>query len=315
MVSLTRLIRTIRTTKNFSTVLLSRQNGKRVPIKFRNGVTLNLTWSQFFLFRDNYNTMRDFSITQVTDDSFRINNEKLDYTGSANDISLILKIKSSSQIEQIEKEIFRIKNKKFELVGSYVSSGLFLLVKEFLEGDYACDCKDMIVLDVGGFQGETAVFFSLMGAKKVIIYEPVAEHHKFILQNIKTNKVNAEIHEEGIGDNNEIRTFNYESTNVGFNFGDVGSKKMQVKIRSASEVIELSKADIAKLDCEGGEKSLVGVPSSTLRKIKLYIIETHGSSIKKALIQKFLDSGFDLTKDTNGDPTSLVYFKRRASFS
>ena len=313
MVSLTRLARTVTTTKNFPTILLYRQNSERVPTRFRNGFTFNLTWSQFVLLRDNYSTMGDFSIQQITDDLFRINNNKLDYTGSIRDISLILKIKSICQIEQIEKDTFRIKNEQFELVGTYVSSGLFFLVNEFLKGDYACNCYDMIVLDVGGFQGETAVFFSLMGAKKVIIYEPVTEHHKFIRRNVEKNNVNAEIHKEGIGEANEVKTINYETTTVGFSFSDIGSRKTQVKIRSVSEVIESSGAEIAKFDCEGGEKSLVGVPSSILRKVRLYIIETHSTSIKRALIQKFLDSGFDITRDTNGDPCSLVYFTRRES--
>jgi FkbM family methyltransferase len=314
MVSLTRLTRTITTTKNFPTILLSRQNSKRVPTKFRNGFTFDLTWSQFVLLRDNYSAMKRFSVQQVTDDLFRINNDKLDYTGSIHDISLILKVKSICQIEQIEKETFRIKNDQFDLVGSYVSSGLFFLVNEFLKGDYACNCYDKIVLDVGGFQGETAVFFSLIGAKKVLIYEPVSEHHKFIQRNIERNNVNAEIHDEGIGEANEVKSINYEKTTVGLGFSDTGSKKMQVKIRSASEVIESSGAEIAKFDCEGGEKSLVGVPSSILRKVRLYIIETHSSSIKKALIQKFLDSGFDMTRSTNGDPCSLEYFERRECF-
>ncbi len=313
MLSLTRLTRTIATTKNFSTVLLSRQNRKRVSIKFRNGFTFNLTWSQFVLLRDNYSTMRDFSIQQVTDDSFRISNDKLDYVGSAFNISLILKVKSNCQIEQIGKETFRLKNEKFELVGSYVSSGLFFLVNEFLKGDYECNCRNMVVLDVGGFQGETAVFFSLMGAKKVVIYEPVAEHHEFILQNVERNNVNAEIHMEGIGETNAVKTINYDKITVGFGFSDIGLKNMQVKVRSASEVIESSGAEIAKFDCEGGEESLVGVPSSVLRKIRLYMIEIHGSNIKKALVQKFLDSGFVVTKDTNGDPCSLVYFERQES--
>lgn len=315
MVSLTRLARTIHTTKNFPTVLLSRQNCKRVPVKFRNGFTFHLTWSQFVLLRDNYGTMRDFSIQQISDDLFRMSNDKLDYIGSANDISLILKVKSNFQIEQLGKDNFRIKNEKFELIGSFVTSGLFFLVNEFLKGDYACDCNNMTVLDIGGFQGETAVFFTLMGAKKVIIYEPVAEHHKFILQNVARNNVNAEIHEEGIGEVNEIKAINYETATVGLGFNVVGSKNMLVKIRNVSEVIESSGADIAKLDCEGGEKSLVCVPCSVLRKIRLYMIETHGSSIKKALVQKFLDSGFNLIKDTNGDPCSLVYFERREAFS
>jgi len=314
MVSLTRLFRTIKTTENFYTALLSRQSGERVPIKFRSGVKFNLTWSQFVLFRDNHNAMRKFLIQQIDEDWFRICNANLDYAGSAYEISFILKVSQNCLIEQIGKEDFKVKNEKFELVGSYVSSGLLLLVIEYLNGDYACDCNGKIVLDVGGFQGETAVFFSLMGAKKIVIYEPVGKHIQFILQNIKTNNVNAEVHEEGIGDINEVRTVNYETTTVGFGFDGVGSKNMQIRIRNATEIIDQSGAEIAKFDCEGGERSLVNVPSSTLRKIRLYMIEIHSSDIKNELVKKFVDSGFIVTRDTQGDPCSLVYFERKTKF-
>ncbi len=311
MLSLTRFAKTLSTTKNFVTVLMSRQNGKRVTVKFRNGFQLNLLWSQFVYFRDNYKTMSDFSINQLNDDLLKITGESLDYVGSASDIGLILKVKEKCQIQQVGKETFRLLNKEFEIVGSYVSSGLFFLVNEFLKGDYAVSCHDKVVLDVGGFEGETAVFFSLMGAKKVVIYEPVAEHHEFIRKNISRNKVTAEIHEEGIGEKNEIKTIHYDITTVGFGFNNIGTKEMNVKVRSATEVIETSGAEIAKFDCEGGELSLVNVPRSTLRKIRFYMIETHSSTIKKALIDKFSDSGFLLTRDSKGDPCCLVHFERR----
>lgn len=301
----------MKTTENFYTALLSRQSGERVPIKFRSGVKFNLSWSQFVLFRDNNNAMKKFLIQQIDKDWFKICNANLDYAGSAYEISFILKVSQNCLIEQIGKEDFRVKNEKFELVGSYVSSGLLLLVIEYLNGDYACDCNGKIVLDVGGFQGETAVFFSLMGAKKVIIYEPVGKHIQFIMQNIKTNNVNAEIHEQGIGDINEVRTVYYETPNVGFGFDGVGSNNMQIKIRNATEIIDQSGAEIAKFDCEGGEKSLINVPSSTLRKIRLYMIETHSSEIKNALVKKFVNSGFNVTRDTQRDSCSLVYFERR----
>ncbi len=311
MSSLSRLIKTIVTTKNFTTVMLSRQNGKRVLVKFRNGLQLNLDWSQFFLFRDNYSTIVEFSIKQLNDDLFRITNNNLDYTGNAFSISLILKVKKNCQIQQIDKETFRVKNDKFELVGSYVSSGLLFLICEFLKGDYECNCRDKVVLDVGGFQGETAVFFSLMGAKKIVIYEPVLEHQKLIQTNVSRNQVNAEIHDEGIGEIDEVKTISYETITVGLGLNGTGTKQMYVKIKNASQVIESSGAEIAKFDCEGGEISLVNVPTSILRKVRLYMIEAHGSDIREALIQRFENAGFVLTKDVHGEHCSLLHFERR----
>jgi predicted RNA methylase len=65
---------------------------------------------------------------------------------------------------------------------------------------YLTDYQDKVVLDVGGFIDDTAVLFATLGAKKVIIYEPVVAHHEIIKINLSFNAVNAEIHEEGIGE-------------------------------------------------------------------------------------------------------------------
>ena len=61
------------------------------------------------------------------------------------------------------------------------------------------DYSGKIVLDIGGYFGETAVLFYYWGASKVVIYEPVEEHLKYIRKNIEANNLNAEIHNEGIG--------------------------------------------------------------------------------------------------------------------
>lgn len=256
--------------------------------------------------------MRGFSINQLDDDLCRLKNEKMDLICPVQDMSLILRVNSKYSIEQTEEGLFKVKSDKFELIGSHVASGLIFLVNEFLNGDYKCNCQDKVVLDIGGFQGETAVFFSVLGAKKVIIYEPVASHHRFIKQNVEMNRVNAEIHDEAIGRRNEVKTINYDEITVGLGFEGSGSKKMNVKIRNVAEVIDTSGADIAKLDCEGGEESLLSVPASILRKVERYMIETHTGAIKKVLIEKFTDAGFEVTKNNPGDPCSLVWFERKA---
>lgn len=311
MKPLSRLAQTVTTTSNFPTALLSRQNKKRVTIKFRNGLEFKLTWSQFVHFRDNYDAIKKFTITQVSDDQFRIKNDKMDLTCTAEDLKFIFRVNSKYSIEQTEDGLFKVTGDGFQLIGSQVTSGLIFIVNEYLNGDYKCDCNGKVVLDIGGFQGETAVFFKLLGAKKVIIYEPVIENHDLIKKNIELNGVNAEIHQEGVGAKDGTVTFNYDDITVGLGQGGTGSKQMVIKVKDISRVIEESNADIAKLDCEGAEENLVNVPADTLRKIELYMIESHSAAIKKALIEKFTACGFEVTKCSNGDPCALLWFERR----
>ncbi len=312
MISPKRLVLTVATTSNFPTALLSRQNKKSVNMKFRNGLSLKLTWSQFVNFRDNYEAMSKFTISQIEDDLFRIKNDQLDITCNAIELGFLLRVSSEYTVEQTKEGLLKVKSDDFELVGSQVESGLILLVYEYLKGEYKCDCAGRVVLDIGGFQGETAVFFSLLGAKKVVLYEPVAAHQEFIKRNIETNRVDAEIHCEGIDLETGTRTFSYDEINAGLGLMCTGSKKMTIKVRNIAEVIDESGADIAKLDCEGAEESLVGVSTSTLRKVERYMIESHSEAIKKALIEKFTNAGFEVTRNIPYGSCALLWFERKA---
>jgi FkbM family methyltransferase len=223
------------------------------------------------------------------------------------------------KVENIDENSFRIKRKDFELVGS---PGICLVMSELESGNYDCDCHGKVVLDVGGFQGESAVFFSKMGANKVIIYEPVTANLPFIKENAQLNHVNVEIHEEGVGEKDGFVAVPYEEDTDNNPFSIVGSSRfgiisrkgaheLEIKVRNAVDVIDKSGADVAKFDCEGSEKYLIDVPTKTLRKIEYYIIEAHSSEIKKHLLQKFQDSRFSLVKgNETSEEVSTVHFKR-----
>jgi FkbM family methyltransferase len=161
---------------------------------------------------------------------------------------------------------------------------------------YNVDFTNKVVLDVGGFMGDTAVYFASRGAKKVIVYEPVAYHNEFGKMNIQLNGVNAELHEAGVGDVNGCKTIYHKS--LGMDFGlNVGNKKMEIKTISVRKMIEESNADIAKFDCEGAEESLLNVTSDVLQKIPFYIIEVHSTRIKNSIITKFEIANFQVVRD------------------
>lgn len=203
----------------------------------------------------------------------------------------------------------------FKKNGAKIAGPLSLLnvLSEGLEEVYSVDCRNKIVLDIGGFIGDSAVFFSAAGAKKVIIYEPVVANHEFIKLNLSLNGINAELHDEGIGETDGYTMIHYDKIDVCFGLNNLGPNKMQIKIRSIRSVIEESCADLAKLDCEGAESALVSVPSEILRKIEFYIIEMHTLDIKKALVKKFRASGFVIVKEIpkiDDEKSSTVFFSR-----
>jgi FkbM family methyltransferase len=184
---------------------------------------------------------------------------------------------------------------------------MFGPVFDLLNGDYDCDCKGKVVLDVGGgLQGESAVFFHRMGAKKVIIYEPIPVYLELIRRNISNNGVNAEFHSAGIGNIDGTQMLRYEKRLC----------EMEVRIKAAESVITESDADIAKFDCEGAEASLVNVHNEVLRRIQLYIIEVHGREVRSAIIRKFNEAGYILKKEIRKDKGStrtIVFLEKKPS--
>jgi FkbM family methyltransferase len=145
----------------------------------------------------------------------------------------------------------------------------------------------------------------------------VLEHHPVICENIRLNNINAELHSEGIGDRDCEKVVAYDKTNGDFGIELDGlPNKLNIKIKDVSKVIDESGADVAKIDCEGAEISLLSVSNSTLRKLEYVMIELHTRQIRQQLIEKFKNSGFTVNRDTdehgNAD-LSIVHFKRKTN--
>lgn len=153
------------------------------------------------------------------------------------------------------------------------------------------DYRRKVVLDVGGFAGETACLFKSWGARKVIIYEPVPENCELIRINVALNKVDAEIHCVGMSDydgDEEVFCWDYGTTP----YGSEASRRI-IRVVPASKILEKG-IDIAKIDCGGCEYSLLTVPCKVLRKIPMYVIEYHLGGQK--LIEKFKACVFNVER-------------------
>jgi len=59
----------------------------------------------------------------------------------------------------------------------------------FVQELYKANVKNKVVIDVGAYRGESAIYFALQGAKKVIALEPDEENHKLALMNVKENRL------------------------------------------------------------------------------------------------------------------------------
>ncbi len=274
MITVKGLIQTFKVAKNPHAFITAKLTKKRANITLKNGSKFTLTWPQFRFLRDNYEFVKKYNL------------------------------------QQIDSETYKIHTASYQIVGSHI---VVFIVHEIESGIYNYDYHGKVVLDIGGFEGESAAFFWSQGAKKVIIYEPVADHQKFIQENVKLNNINAEIHAEGIGNEDGEVTVAYDNADNCFGLEAEGlAGHMNIKVRKAADVIAQSGAEIAKIDCEGAETSLLNVPKEILRRLEYVMIEAHSLQIRRDLIKKFQDSGFCLVKgnENSNDQVSILYFKR-----
>lgn len=330
--------RAITFTANFWTLIpLSVSKGTRI-VCFRNGLTLKLVWTEYWALIHLFECLNEGSFTiKKMKDGYLIQKRKERFSffaSSLKDSSALLELtvrlvsqgwtfeqtddmhlhfnknEIACTVSVLNNNSFSVKFGESEIIGPFDCLCVYFL--ECAQGVYDCDFGNKVVLDVGGFCGETAVFFSSKGARKVIIYEPVPKHHEFIRRNIALNNIEAKVHEEGIGEKDATETISYESTNLKFGLTQKGQKKLKIKVKNVVDVIEESGAAIGKFDCEGAETSLLNVPKEILRMIDYYIIETHSVEIQKAIMDRFNRAGFRQVRDSIevNENISMLYFER-----
>jgi FkbM family methyltransferase len=169
--------------------------------------------------------------------------------------------------------------------------GLYEYLNGFFDLFYHCECRDKVVLDIGGYIGDSARYFLKKGARKVIIYEPVEKNVICMRMNLKNS---VEIIPKGVAEHNGVLTIrsNYPAGHIGFG-NRAGRYKLTIETESFPSILATLSADIAKVDCEGNEKYLLTVNPDALRRIAYWMIEIHDGRIGNKIDQKFLQCGFE----------------------
>ncbi len=161
------------------------------------------------------------------------------------------------------------------------------------------EIKGKRVLDVGAYIGDTVIGFVKKGAKYVIGYEPV--FYDIAIKNLKLNKIkNAKIIPYGVSDRKKVIYAKFEYAGTGLHKG----KDVKIVCIPWKEVLK-DKFDIAKVDCEGCEFSLLNVNKKLLRKIPLWLIEIHGNPY--LLIKHFENAGFKAEKIYTHDKNITIW--------
>lgn len=245
--------------------------------------------------------LRNSEVTAILKNNIEIKIKKDEYLMTFG--CLIPILKRGWIIEYDEHGNWKIQDKDFTILQPRIGSPSedLSILTEDLESTYVNKLvmNGKVILDVGGYIGETAILFIKRGnARKVIIFEPIERNLEFIRKNVELNGLCdlVEICPYAVTDRDGYIDL-YSSSPPGYgNFG-LSHGKYQIKIQSLSWLTVLDFAickcvSVAKIDCEGSEKYLACVDDVILKKIPLWIIEIHSYEIEKSLLGKFEYNGF-----------------------
>lgn len=194
-------------------------------------------------------------------------------------------------------------------------AGVFI-AEEYSEIDF----NNRLVIDIGASICDTALYFTLKGAKKIIAFEPVPKVFKMGLDNIVSNNLEKTIvyKNEAVGDKRRLLRIDdgdFIAGGSALRMRQNGIEIKQVTLTSILNSPEVnSNGAILKLDCEGCEYALFSeVDTNSLKKLDIIIIEYHnGLQYIPSLLK---NHGFKLQKiKPKIDDVGLLIAKRDGSF-
>jgi len=156
--------------------------------------------------------------------------------------------------------------------------------------------KDPIVIDVGGEVGDTALYFAIKGAKKVIVIEPFPNNYEYLIKNINLNNFQDKIKPINamVGRENKKTTIVIPEEFIVRDAKECQGG-FEIEMITLSKLIERFnlKEALLKMDCEGCEyESILNENDETLKIFKRIQLEYHYGYEK--LKEKLERSGFNV---------------------
>jgi FkbM family methyltransferase len=189
--------------------------------------------------------------------------------------------------------------------------GGYFVYEVYIQEDYKfLRVNDMVVIDVGANIGDSAIYFALNGARRIIALEPHPYLFSFALRNVRENNLEGKIELLNAGYGHDEEIFVDEIFNPGTELIPSQNGK-KIKIYSLKSLIEKFSVDkvVLKMDCEGCEYNLLDEDNSILAKFSQIQIEYHygyerlvsklenvGFNVKCTKARKVLDSKFSNPK-------------------
>ena len=152
-----------------------------------------------------------------------------------------------------------------------------------------------VVIDIGGNVGDSALLYSILNAKKIVMIEPQPKFFQSAKRNIELNNMlnKIDLFNCAISKDSGYMWLNYESSDKKFEITEDKEKGIKIPKITLEEL--LSKYDektfVLKMDCEGCEYDvLLSASEEVLKKFNYILIEFHSGFVN--ISKKLKNCGF-----------------------
>ena len=229
-----------------------------------------------------------------------------------NGIDFIHKLKMYRK-EKVKGSFYRWEKNGKSFIGEYMH--FTCMEPEYLSGlfedIYAYPWKGKKVLDLGGYIGDSALFFLENGAAMVHVYEPVPLNLEAMQYNLENFKNRVSIYPIALSDQAGWMEMSSNENFASMGFGQVkGQYVLRCQTETIEEMLQKEKFDVVKVDIETGEKHLCLASSALLQTVPYWIIETHSPEIEMDISNTFLKAGFQIARKIQLNETVSLYHFR-----
>lgn len=159
------------------------------------------------------------------------------------------------------------------------------------------------VIDIGGYIGDTAVYFAQFNeVKKVISYEPSPYTYKLMKVNIEQSGLSKKIEMRNEGIDRDMEYVTIDRTvkdSLGKSLEMMRSKSgKRIKVVTLAAALKGSRNVVIKCDCEGGEEYIF---DTEMKAVYAIMLEWHEKKARVAVRDTLIKRGFEIPIDrTNG---------------